>query len=44
MKLIPSKRGPIYEKACQLRDPAIYEENNRIYMLCSVAGESGIAI
>ena len=44
LKPIPSKRGPVYEKACQLRDPAIYEENNRIYMLYSVAGESGIAI
>lgn len=28
----------------QLRDPAIYEENGRIYLLYAVAGESGIAI
>ena len=28
----------------QLRDPAIFEEDGRIYLLYSVAGESGIAI
>lgn len=28
----------------QLRDPAIYEENGRIYLLYAVAGESGIAL
>lgn len=28
----------------QLRDPAIYTEGNRHYLLYSVAGESGIAI
>lgn len=27
----------------QLRDPAIYEEDGRVYLLYSVAGESGIA-
>jgi len=27
-----------------LRDPAIFEEYGRIYLLYSVAGESGIAI
>lgn len=44
LKAIPSERGPVYEQACQLRDPAIYEENNKIYILYSVAGERGIAI
>ena len=28
----------------QLRDPAIYVEDERIYLLYAVAGESGIAI
>jgi hypothetical protein len=28
----------------QLRDPAIYEENGRIYLLYAIAGESGIAL
>lgn len=41
---VPSERGPAYEKVCQLRDPAIYEENNKVYLLYSVAGERGIAI
>ena len=28
----------------QLRDPAIFEDQGRIYLLYSVSGESGIAI
>jgi len=28
----------------QLRDPAIFEEDDRVYLLYAVAGESGIAI
>lgn len=44
LEAFPSVRGPVYEKVCQLRDPAIYEENNNIYMLYSVAGERGTAI
>lgn len=28
----------------QLRDPAIFEESGRIYLLYAVAGENGIAI
>jgi hypothetical protein len=28
----------------QLRDPAIYVEDDRIYLLYAIAGESGIAI
>jgi hypothetical protein len=28
----------------QLRDPAIYQEDGRTYLLYSVAGEHGIAI
>ena len=42
--LEPSARGPITRPVRQLRDPAIYEEDGRTYLLYSVAGESGIAI
>ena len=44
LEAIRSERGPVYEQICQLRDPAIYEENNKVYLLYSVAGERGIAI
>jgi hypothetical protein len=40
----PSKRGLIDGMVNQLRDPAIYQEDERTYLLYSVAGESGIAI
>ena len=40
----PSVRGSINESVCQLRDPAIYQEEERIFLLYSIAGESGIAI
>ncbi|MFX0081819.1 MAG: hypothetical protein ACFE94_08705 [Candidatus Hodarchaeota archaeon] len=40
----PSFRGPINEPVCQLRDPAIFEENDKTFLLYSIAGESGIAI
>jgi len=40
----PSERGAINERVRQLRDPALFEENGRSYLLYSVAGESGIAI
>jgi hypothetical protein len=39
-----SYRGPINEPVCQLRDPEIFEENDKLFLLYSVAGESGIAI
>lgn len=41
---IPSQRGAIHEPACQLRDPAVFEEDGRTYLLYSVAGEQGIAM
>ena len=41
---IPSARGLVHGPACQLRDPAIYREGDRTWLLYSVAGESGIAI
>ena len=40
----PSVRGYAPGPVRQLRDPAIFEEEGRTYLLYSVAGESGIAI
>ena len=42
--LEPSIRSTAYGQVNQLRDPAIYTENNRVFLLYAVAGESGIAI
>jgi hypothetical protein len=44
LPLAPSERGLILERARQLRDPAIFEEDDRVYLLYAVAGEHGIAI
>jgi hypothetical protein len=40
----PSARGAVLERVRQLRDPGIYRENGKTYLLYSVAGEQGIAI
>lgn len=40
----PSVRGLVHDPVCQLRDPAIFSERDRTYLLYSVAGEHGIAI
>ncbi len=40
----PSVRGAINRPANQLRDPCVYEEDGRVYLLYAVAGEHGIAI
>ena len=42
--LEPSLRSTAYGHVNQLRDPAIYSEDGHVYLLYSVAGESGIAI
>jgi len=42
--LVPSERGSIHEPAHQLRDPCIFEEDGRTWLLYAVAGEHGIAI
>jgi hypothetical protein len=42
--LMPSLRSTAYGHVNQLRDPAIFEENGRTFLLYAVAGESGIAI
>ena len=40
----PSLRGPVHGRVNQLRDPAIFVEGNRVFLLYAVAGESGIAL
>jgi hypothetical protein len=40
----PSQRGAVHQRAHQLRDPCIFEDEERVYLLYSVAGEHGIAI
>ena len=40
----PSKEGPAPGRVRELRDPAIFREGGKDYLLYSVAGESGIAI
>jgi hypothetical protein len=42
--LLASKPGAIFGKVNQLRDPAIYLENDRIFMLYSCAGEHALGI
>jgi hypothetical protein len=42
--LAPSVRSTAYGHVNQLRDPAVYVENEGVYLLYAVAGESGIAI
>ena len=42
--LAASIRGAIKIPVNQLRDPAIFEEDGRVFLLYTVAGESGIAI
>jgi hypothetical protein len=39
-----SNYGAIMQRVNQLRDPAIYQEDGRIYLLYAIAGEQGIAI
>ncbi len=44
LALEPSRRGLAPGPARQLRDPCVYREGDRLYLLYAVAGESGIAI
>ena len=39
-----SKYGGIMQRVNQLRDPAIFEEDGRIFLLYAIAGEQGIGI
>ena len=40
----PSRGGAIDVAVNQLRDPAIYEEGGRVYLLYAVAGERGVGL
>ena len=42
--LAKSQRSTAYGHLNQLRDPAVFEEGGRTFLLYAVAGESGIAI
>jgi hypothetical protein len=42
--LIKSKKGASKTPGRQLRDPAIFEDNGKTYLLYSIAAELGIAI
>lgn len=44
LPLEPSYRGTIMGQVRQLRDPAVFVEEDHLYLLYSIAGESGIAI
>lgn len=44
LALEPSCRGIVRAPVWQLREPAIFQEGPRTWLLYSVAGESGIAI
>ena len=44
LPLARSRRGAAHGRVRQLRDPCIFEEHGRTYLLYSVAGESGVAI
>lgn len=44
LDLRPSVRGLAPEPVHELRDPAIFEDEDGVYLLYSVAGEKGIAI
>jgi len=39
-----SRYGAVMQRVNQLRDPAVFTENGRIYLLYAIAGERGIAI
>jgi hypothetical protein len=44
LPLEPSVRGAIFERVRQARDPGVFREDGKTYILYSVAGEYGIAL
>jgi hypothetical protein len=44
LPIAPSRRGFVAEPVHQLRDPAVFEEDGRTWLLYAVAGERGIAL
>jgi len=43
LQLVPSATGEIVGPAQQLRDPAVFEENGRVFLFYTICGEQGIA-
>ena len=43
LPLVPSEAGDIEGRARQVRDPAVFEENGRVWLFYSICGEQGIA-
>lgn len=43
LPISPSKYGEVNKPVNQLRDPGIYQEADKLYLLYSIAGEQGIA-
>ena len=43
LPVVPSKMGDAERPVHELRDPAVFQENGKIYLLYSVCGEQGIA-
>jgi len=44
LPLLPSVRGAVNVPVNQLRDPAVFEEDGRLWLLYAAQGEAGIAI
>ncbi|MEM7022598.1 MAG: hypothetical protein AAF637_08375 [Pseudomonadota bacterium] len=44
LPIFPSKRGAIYGPVHQLRDPCLFEDGGRVYLLYSSAGEQAIGL
>ena len=44
LPLEPSRFGAVHYRVRQLRDPAIFEEEGRVYLVYSSAGESGLCL
>ena len=44
LPMASSERGSIHERVRQLRDPGIFEEDGRVFLLYSIAGEAGLAM
>jgi len=42
LPMLPSRFGSVHEPVHQLRDPAIYEEDHKLYLLYTGAGETNI--
>lgn len=40
----PSARGAILRRSNQLRDPAVFEQDGKVYLFYAIAGEQGIGV